>query len=460
MTFLERYAGRKVEAWVLWLTILVCVLGAMLVGYLVWYNMKGGKRFLALTDAVVAAAASPHLLIKSVQAMVSGSDLAVPDPAPGETGFRYTYPAATGGGRGYLMLNRYDGDRRKSVSELVDLDRQRTVHTWVYDVDTIWERLEMNSKLRQPAVDVPTDRFQGFHALPDDDGSVVTQGMGSPLLKFDVCSRLVWAQAEDMFHHAIERDREGNVWVPSYIEPKRVTIGRDEDFFEDAVTKVSPKGEILFQRSVIGILERNGLGAMIYGHGQVHDNDPTHLNDIQPVPKAGPYWQEGDVFISLRNLSMLALYRPSTDRILWYRIGPWTGQHDVDVLDDTRISVFNNNTRLHGVSDMNVDGTSEEQIFDFRTGSVTSPMKRGFDRLGIRAAVHGLGDIQPDGRIMVEDSVAGHLVEFDAEGGVAWRFVNRATDGAVYAMNWSRRVSRAQGDRILKAAEKAGCDAP
>ena len=38
--------------------------------------------------------------------------------------------------------------------------------------------------------------------------------------------------------------------------------------------------------------------------------------------------------MSLRNISMVFLYRPSNNKVLWYRQGPWVFQHDVDVIWD------------------------------------------------------------------------------------------------------------------------------
>ena len=39
---------------------------------------------------------------------------------------------------------------------------------------------------------------------------------------------------------------------------------------------------------------------------------------------------------------MILIYRPSTDKIIWYKIGPWLNQHDPDFLDQNRISIFGN----------------------------------------------------------------------------------------------------------------------
>src|SRR5690606_7627779 len=115
-------------------------------------------------------------------------------------------------------------------------------------------------------------------------------------------------------------------------------------FVEDGIAKLSPSGKILLTRSLPRILKDNGLAHLFEGYP--YNDDPFHLNDIEPVPGSGPNWARGDVFLSIRNLSLVALYRPSTGRILWWRQGPWLSQHDVTILDDHRIGIIDN----HAVS--------------------------------------------------------------------------------------------------------------
>ena len=57
--------------------------------------------------------------------------------------------------------------------------------------------------------------------------------------------------------------------------------------------------------------------------------DPIHLNDVQPVNFSSEYWEKE--ILSLRHLSMLVLYRPSTNKVIWYKQGNWRYQHDIDV---------------------------------------------------------------------------------------------------------------------------------
>ncbi|WP_369817405.1 MULTISPECIES: arylsulfotransferase family protein [Actibacterium] len=68
-----------------------------------------------------------------------------------------------------------------------------------------------------------------------------------------------------------------------------------------------------------------------------------HAPPGRGLPGDGPCWQQGDLFVSMRHISTVMLYRPSTNRVLWLREGPWSSQHDVDIVDDHTIAAFNNN---------------------------------------------------------------------------------------------------------------------
>ena len=87
--------------------------------------------------------------------------------------------------------------------------------------------------------------------------------------------------------------------------------------------------------------------------------DPIHLNDVEPVFLDSKYWKKGDLFLSIRSLSSIVHYRPSTNEILNYIIGPFAHQHDIDIVSDNEISIFNNNNFL-------IDGKySEVLIYNF-----------------------------------------------------------------------------------------------
>ena len=145
-------------------------------------------------------------------------------------------------------------------------------------------------------------------------------------------------------------DYEGNFWVPVNYFPSRVDekfVGsKVENFLDDGLRKLTPKGEILFDKSISNIFIENGLEYLLFANGKhTWNTDPLHINDIEPVDFEGKYWKKGDVFLSLRHLSMIVLYRPSSNQIIHKINGPFFNQHDVDILNDSEISIFDNNLK-------------------------------------------------------------------------------------------------------------------
>lgn len=194
-------------------------------------------------------------------------------------------------------------------------------------------------------VNLPRDfsrsRYVYTHPLPFPDGSLIFQGMGSPLIKIDVCSRVQW-MIDGAFHHSIERAADGSFWTAQRLIASDLPFV-DGKFKDDAIVNISADGEILFRKSVARMLLDAGLTRIVYSNNK-YDPDPIHLNDVQPVMSDGPFWKKGDLFLSLRTSSVLLLYRPSTNEVVWSKEGPWLMQHDVDILSDHEIGVYSNNT--------------------------------------------------------------------------------------------------------------------
>jgi hypothetical protein len=134
-------------------------------------------------------------------------------------------------------------------------------------------------------------------------------------------------------------------------------------------------------------------------------------------------------------------------------------QHDVDIISDHEISIFNNNTSA-GSSGMYINGTSETVVYNFETGTATSPYKEGYERLDIKTLEQGLTQILPNGEIFIEEQGAGRLLVMNAEGDVKWSYVNRAENGNVYLLHWSRYL---QADELPALRQLAlsgfGCSA-
>ena len=165
--------------------------------------------------------------------------------------------------------------------------------------------------------------------------------------------------------------------------------------------KISNEGKFLFKKSIIQIFIDNNLEELIVS-GQTNF-DPIHLNDIQPVLFDGPHFKTGDIFLSLKNLSMIILYRPSTNKIIWYKRNPWIHQHDVDILNDNQISVFNNKNYFFSFNKSNKKNNNV-LIYDFDQDVIMNNYEKLFNKYDVRTPSQGLSEIMEDGSIFIEES--------------------------------------------------------
>jgi hypothetical protein len=359
----------------------------------------------------------------------------------------------------YLLLSKYDGDAQRAVVELVDLRSFEVKKTWRPDINQINDLVDISQpEFENIEKDHNTKRYTIFHPFLTKDSGLIFQGSSSPLVKIDKNSQLVWQNQEDIFHHSIEQDHEGNFWVPSAVYPYQVDkkyAGLEHgNYSDDAITKVSADGEILFQKSVTNILIENNLKNLLFQFGDNFNTDPIHLNDIQPVLTDGPHWKRGDLFLSLRHESMIILYRPSTNKILWKNVGHLGGQHDVDILDDHRISIFNNNLVSFFDGDT-VDGSNEVVIYDFKTDSYSKYLNESLKQYDVRTSSEGRSQILDNNDLFIEEQNFGRILYFNKDKSLQWQYVNRADNGKVYLVRWSRILYKPEDiKKVRKILEK------
>ena len=341
----------------------------------------------------------------------------------------------------YLLLSRYDGDIEESVVELVDLQSFDVLHTWNPDINSFFEKVDKveGGKWEHLMRDMNDNRFRIVHPILIDDGSLLFQGMYSPLIKIDKNSELEWMKDDESYHHSNEEDNEGNFWVcvqyyPYKIDEKYVgnEVGNYED---DGLRKISSNGEILFDKSVSEIFIENDMEYLLFSTTGFK-KDPIHLNDIQPVEKDTKYWKKGDVFLSFRHQSMVMLYRPKTNEIIWKGIGKFYHQHDVDILDDSRISIFDNNSKNTFSGDI-VDGINRVIIYDFETEKYSYHLEKSLKKEDVRTITEGRSQILPNGDLFIEETNYGRLLYFNSDGSLRWTHVNRSKKG-IYLVKWSR----------------------
>jgi hypothetical protein len=365
----------------------------------------------------------------------------------------------------YLLLSRFDGNLKSSVVDLYNIKENKLIHSWRPNL----KKISFNTKNKK-IIDLKKDhnltRYVISHPLFLSNGDLVIHGQWTPLTKIDMCSNIIWS-LDYAFHHSTEKDYENNYWIPFTYMPNKVSAGMDERigpfqkyFLDDGIMKVSKDGEVLFKKSVMQILIDNNLENLIFPGEPSFD--PIHLNDIQPVSFDGKNFKRGDIFLSFRSISVVALYRPSTNKILWYKKNPWVNQHDVDILNSTQISIFNNKSKIlfsggQNIYDASVKKNNNILIYDFEKDKISNNYEQLFVKNDIRTPTQGLSEIMKDGSVYIEESDFGRLLKFNKEGKLILEYINRADNGHLYPLKWFRIVNKIDKSFFNKLKTK-GCD--
>lgn len=444
---MERFLFRRVEVW---LVLILAIVGFIAALVFAAYALKTDRR----TDlpgpvgqVVLGLAETPLSLVDLLDSRDPRRGLKTAK-LEGRSGWRTAEGKDGLADEGYLLLSRYDGSANRAAVELVDLRDLSVRHAWIPDVGALFAGIGLDPLHGERWT---REYFEAVHPWLLPDGGLIIKDHYSPLFGLDHCGQKRWANTSLIFHHSTEADAEGTLWIPTHLRPQKEIY--PHDFAEDGLTRLSAEGEVLETLSLVDIFVRNGQFATLFGAG-AYDPDPLHLNDIQPVLADGPHWKKGDLFLSLRRPSMILLYRPATDRIVWQKQGPWLGQHDIDILDDHRIAIFDNRAYRQGLGPL-IDEASETVIYDFANVSLSVPFREAFRRERIETYSEGLQDFTQAGNLIAEEENAGRLVIFAPDGRLIAEFVNRAENGEVYTLGWSRAVTRAQGDAALAAISAA-----
>lgn len=449
---MQKFLFARIEVWAVLLVIVLGALGLVAFGGLVIDHTTGRHRFGAVGNAAVAVAKVP-LTVEEILRNENPMQVYRKTGFENQSGWTWTiHPQASG----YWMMSWFDITRNRSVIDMVRLSDGDVVHSWMPDYGAILAKADHSSKIAQYGNWINA-RYKVYAPWLQPDGTLIFKAEYTPLIAVDGCARQVWMQDDLMFHHSTEPDGSGGFWVPSVIEPTSIP-GVSARFEDDGLTHIGADGAVLQVISLTDVLLRHGYGHLVFQVGD-YDDDPLHLNDIQPVLSDGPYWKAGDLFISMRHRSAVMLYRPSTDEIVWMQQSPWMGQHDIDILDNHTIAIFNNRgqSRTNGVG--TVDGTSEILTYDFATGQVASPFKAAMAREDVQALYEGLYTFLPTGEVVIEDHNSGRILFLAADGSKQGQFINRNPDGKVYEIGWGRYVDQAAGDAALALWAAQSCPA-
>jgi hypothetical protein len=347
--------------------------------------------------------------------------------------------------QGYLLLSIFDTSRAQSIVQLLRIRDQEVLHEWIPAMSAV-------RKLR----------YMIQHPLILDDGSLVFHPeyhpKGAWVEKIDACSDSIWRADEREYHHSIEMDSEGYFWVPSRIASSSYNdvVG---EYIDDSIVRISPNGEVVFERSVTEILQDNGYGALLFGVGR-YDDDAIHLNDIQPAHTTTNYWEKDDLLLSLRNISTVLLYRPSTQKIVWLKIGPWLNQHDADYFGESVITVFGNDVIRANDLEANWKYKNNNIYFlDLSNGEISTPFTDVIKKADVRTPTQGLQRVLygKKMRVFIEETDRGRLLQVSPSK-VNWEYTKVVNDKIISLIQWSRYLTEDEVKNAVSILKGVECN--
>ena len=293
----EKFFFKKIELWLVLIILILFFIGTILFGGLVRSYLIAGNRFGLIGEIAIFLAELPTKPAKIIKNIFVSKYIANQHKFKEIEKETFFFDKNNRDDLGFILISRYDDETNTNIVELLDLNLQEIIYKWYNNShDTI------------------------DHPLLLDDGSLIAKDYSSGhLLQIDKCSNQKILNSNNFLHHSTELDADGNLWIPLRYHPNSETakaLGLDDvGFIDDGIAKLNPNGDLLYQKNILEIFLENDLGDIIFRGPD--SNDLIHLNDIQPVLKDGKFWKKNDLFLSIRNQSIIMLFRPCNPSTSW-----------------------------------------------------------------------------------------------------------------------------------------------
>lgn len=309
----------------------------------------------------------------------------------------------------------------------------RVLHTWEVDLDRLWGDIKGFSGNVDKLALYPVGMALGA------DGSLVITFQGRDtypvqigLVKVDRAGRIVWKRY-DHSSHWIATDERGLIYTPYTTHRKdaqhlgdtgveiRCATGEAN---VDRIRVLTPKGKPVRELPLVDNFIRAGYRGVFYG---LRDGcDPIHLNSIdlvtpaiaKRIPRAAP----GDLVVSLREASTVALLDGATGAVKYALSDRTAAQHGLRFLPDGTLLAFDN---LGG--DRRAGGSRVVRL-DLVHGSAQTVFPREGESAFVPFFSDTAGhiDVSDDGqRALVTVTHQGRVLELDvATGRPLWAYEN------------------------------------
>jgi hypothetical protein len=303
-------------------------------------------------------------------------------------------------------LNLYtSGHRAEAI--LIDMEG-RVLHRWRYPLRRLWPDLAADGNAAK------LEYFRRAHLFPNGELLAIYEGQG--LVKLDRRSRVLWAY-RGAIHHDLDVAENGDIWTldrEARIVPR---INPGAGILEDMVACIDRDGHLKRRFSLLSAFERSrwaGLLGLLGREGDVFHTNTIELLDGRDAARH-PAFRKGNLLLSIRQLSALAVVDPASETVVWALTGPFRRQHQPSLLADGRLLLFDNQGAGRDLARvLEVDPASGRILWRYGGTSVGQLSSRT------------LGTCQrlPNGNTLITESENGRALEVTRDGEVVWELNN------------------------------------
>jgi Arylsulfotransferase (ASST) len=343
----------------------------------------------------------------------------------------------------------------EAAAHLIDMDG-KVVHEWRRPYSAVWNEGAAAVKKPQPDELIFMDKAR---MLPNGDLLAIYAAAGDTpwgygMVKLDRDSNVIWSYLAHT-HHDFDIAPDGRIFALTndFSSEEIDGLGKlDKPYLEDFVVVLSPDGKELKKISLTRALAQSRFKILHLAIPNYALGDPLHTNSVQYIDaetaRNFPFAKEGDVLLSFRDMSAIAVLSIDSGQFTWAMRGPWLWQHDASLLPNGRITLFDN---LGGFRDNNSARVLE---VDPNSGAVTWSYA-GDGEHPFHSPLRSSAEALPNGNMLITESDGGRVFEVTRDGHIAWNFVNPTRGGANQEMiaiaAWGQRIDPGSLDPDLRA---------
>jgi hypothetical protein len=292
-----------------------------------------------------------------------------------------------------------------------------------------------------------SSRHRVWHPHLSKDGALTYLIPWNDLISVDLKTGQEKWRVRGAFHHSIEPDANGDLWVCGAVDPESILSSKSKTHhsskvFEDqTLVKVSPSGKILQVVSVADLILNSGLEYLLYGSANPNVNfDPIHLNQITPILSDSGVFRKGQILLSLRNISTILLVDPASESVVWHGSGNWMNQHCVMPVGPSTFSVLDNHSFASGEYWLNSAWRTRIVIHNIETGKSSEIRVNDKSPRDFYIPIEGRALPVSPNHWMIEDCLNGTILIFGNQK-LVFKWSNLYPDGTVGITSWCRYMN-------------------